>query len=94
MKCQAIIVLLAIALTIAIPPSFTLTCGQAGHTIIGAVDICHSATPGLSSSGSMPCIQECTCRPLPLVFKETSEIENPLFKPIITAFQDERPPKA
>jgi hypothetical protein len=93
MKSQAVIVLLAIALTIAIPPSFSLTCGDAGHAMIGTLDICHSATPALSSSGSMPCIQQCPCNPLPLALQGTSQIVNLRFKPVITAFDDERPPK-
>lgn len=93
MKWQAVIVLLAIALTIAIPPSLFPTCSHAGHAMIGSLDICHSATPALSSSGSMPWIQESPCHPLPLLLQETSEIVNPLFKPVITAFQDEHPPK-
>ena len=87
-------VLLAILLTVAIPPSLVLTCGHAGHTMIGALDICHSATPTLSSSGNMPCMQERTCHLLPLALQETSEIEHSLFKPLIIPFQDERPPKA
>jgi hypothetical protein len=94
MKWQAVIVLLAIALTIVMPPSFSFSCGHAGHAMIGTLDICHSATPALSSSGNMPYMQQCPCHPLPLVLQETSEIVNPLFKPFITAFQDERPPKA
>jgi len=94
MKWQALIVLLAIALTIAIPPSLSLTCSHDAHTMIGTLDICHSTTPALSSGGSMPFIQECPCYPFPLVLQETSKIINPLIKPTITAFQDERPPKA
>ena len=94
MKCQAVIVLLAIALTIVIPPSLSPMCSHAGHSMIGTLDICHSATSALSLRGSIPCIQESACFPLPLVLQETSEMENPLLNPAITAFQDERPPKS
>lgn len=94
MKWQAITVILAIALTVAIPPSFSLKCDSVGHAMIGNLDICHSTTPALSSRGGMPCIQECPFHPIPLVIQETSDIVNLLFKPVITAFQDERPPKA
>jgi hypothetical protein len=94
MKYQAIIVLVAILLSVAIPPSLTLTCGYEGHTIIGALDICHAATPALSSSGNLPCVQERTCHPLPLPLQETVENENLFFKSLLTSFQDERPPKA
>lgn len=94
MKWQSVIVLLAIALTIAVPTSLFPTCSHAGHAMIGSLDICHSATPALSSSGSMPWIQESPCHPLPLVLQETSAIVNPLFKPFTPVFQDEHPPKA
>ena len=93
MKWQAIIVLLAITLSIAVPASLSLTCDHGGLAAIGTLDVCHSATPALSSSGDMQCIQ-CSCHPLPLVLQETSEIVNSHFKQAITAFQDERPPKA
>jgi len=93
MKCQAVIVLLAIALTITIPPSLSLPRGHTSHALIGTLDVCHSTTPALSSSGNMPCIQVSPCNPLPLVLQETLEIANPFFKPTITAFQDEHPPK-
>ena len=94
MKWQVVIVLLSIALTIAAPPSISLTCGHAGHTIISTLDICHSTTPALSSSGNMLCIQEHNYHPFFLFLQETSKIEDPLFKPVIITFQDEHPPKA
>jgi hypothetical protein len=94
MKLLAVIMLLTIALTIAAPPPLSLTCGHAGNPMIGTLDVCHSATPALSSSGNMPCIQECSCHPLLPALQETFEIENPLFIPVTIAFQDERPPKA
>jgi len=94
MKWQAVTVLLAIALTIVIPPSFSLSCGHAEHTMIGTLDICHSSPLALSSNGNMPFIQESFCHPLPLVLQESFEIVNPFFKPVVTAFQDEHPPKA
>jgi hypothetical protein len=94
MKWQAVIVLLAIALTITIPPSLSFTCGNAEHTMIVNLDICHSKVPALSPGRSMPFIQERLSHPLPPLLQETSEVINHLCKPVITAFQDERPPKA
>jgi hypothetical protein len=93
MRWQAIIVLLAVALSIVVPPSLSLTIADGGHSMIGTLDVCHSAAPALSSNGEMPCVNECPCRPLPLAQKKVSEIANPPFKPLLIAFQDERPPK-
>ncbi len=93
MKWQAVIVLLAISLTIAIPPSPSLTNSHTGHAMIGNLDICHSSTPALSSNGNMPSIQESFCHPISLALQETAEIVNSRFKPIITVFDNERPPK-
>jgi len=93
MKWQALIVLLAIAFTIAVPPVLILPGGPTGQAMIGTLDICHSATPALSSNGSMPFIQASSCHPLHLTLQETSEIIDPFFKPAITTFQDDRPPK-
>jgi hypothetical protein len=93
MRWQAVIVLLAIALSIVVPPSLPLMIGQGGQASIGTLDVCHSSLPALASNGNMPCVSECPCRPLPLAQKKVSEIANPPFKPLLIAFQDERPPK-
>lgn len=93
MKWKAIIVLLAIALSIIVPPSLSLTIADGGHAVIGTLDVCHSATPALSSNGDMPCVNECPSYPFPLALHKASEIVNPSNKPLLIAFQDERPPK-
>jgi hypothetical protein len=93
MRWQAIIVLLAVALSIVVPPSLSLTIADGGHAMIGTLDVCHSTAPALSSNGEMPCVNECPCHPLPLAQKKVPEIANSLFKPLLIAFQDERPPK-
>lgn len=94
MKWQALIVLTAIALSIAVPPSLPFLSDHGAVAAIGALDVCHSTTPALSSNGNMPCINECACRPLPLALNKVAEIENLPFKPSLIVFQDERPPKA
>ncbi len=93
MRWQAVIVLLAIALSIVGPPSLPMTFLHDGHSAIGILDVCHSSTPALSTSGDMPCMSECPCRPLPLPQNAFAELVNPRFKPFFIAFQDERPPK-
>ncbi len=93
MRWKAIIVLLAVALSIIVPPSLSVTIADGGHSMIGTLDVCHSATPALSSNGDMPCVNECPCYPVPLAQHKASEIVNPPRKPLLIAFQDERPPK-
>jgi hypothetical protein len=93
MRWQAVIVLLAILLSIVLSPALSLTIADGGHSMIGTLDVCHSATPALSSNGDMPCLNECPRCPFPLAQHKASEIVNPPCKPLLIAFQDERPPK-
>jgi hypothetical protein len=93
MKWQAVIVLLAIGLTIAVPPSFAVLSDHGNHAMIGNLDVCHSAAPALSANGSMPCVHQGLCDHQALVQDKTVEIVNPRIKPLLIAFQDERPPK-
>jgi hypothetical protein len=93
MKWQAAIVLLAIVVSIIVPPSLSLTVAHGKQAAIGALDVCHSATPALSSHGDMPCMHESPRRFLPLSQNKTAEITIPPFAPFLMAFQDERPPK-
>ncbi len=94
MKWQAIIILAAIALSSVIPPSLPLLSYNGTQAAIGTLDVCHSAIPALSSSGEMPCVGECPCLPSPLSRTEVLHTSNPLGKPYLIPFQDERPPKA
>jgi hypothetical protein len=94
MKWQAVIVLLAIALSIFVPPSLSLTSGQNGHAMIGTLDLCHKGNPALSVSGNMPCVSESSCHFLPLSLQEISEIVNPRIRPFFIVFQDDHPPKS
>lgn len=94
MKWQALIVLLAIALSIVLPPSLPFLSDHGAMAAIGTLDVCHSATPALSSSGEMPCVNVPTAAiPHPLALLELPQIVNPPCKPCSIAFQDERPPK-
>jgi hypothetical protein len=94
MKWQALIVLLAISLSIVVPSSLPFLSDHGAMAAIGTLDVCHSAIPALSSNGDMPCMSECPCRPLPLELYKIAVIVNPLFKPSALSFQDELPPKA
>jgi hypothetical protein len=94
MKLKAVIILLALGLSIALPPSLTLMTDRGEQATIGTLDVCHAATPALSSNGEMPCVIESTCYPLYLTLNTTAEPISSPFKPLLFAFQDERPPKS
>ena len=92
MRWQTIIVLLAITLSIVIPASLPLI-GRGGQTAIGTLDVCHSATPALSSNGEMPCLNEYSSSPLPLALQEIIRVVSLLDTSAFIVLQDERPPK-
>ena len=96
MKLQSVIILFAIALTIAFPPSFQFL--SADHhreqAEIGALDVCHSTTPTLSSNGDMPCVHIALCILISSPVIVTSHNSNQPFTHFILSLQDERPPKA
>jgi hypothetical protein len=94
MRWQSIIVILAITLGILVPPALPIMVSQGGHAEIGTLDVCHSATPALSSNGDMPCINSGIDLPLPQGLVKVSAVATPRFKPFCIAFQDERPPKS
>jgi hypothetical protein len=91
---KAVIILLAIMLSIVLPPSLPYTISHGEEASIGILDVCHSGTPALSSNGDMPSINGCPCNPLPLALQDTMKIEPLLSKPFLISYQDERPPKS
>ena len=93
MRWQAVIVLTAIALSIVIPPTLILTGVHGVQTAIGTLDVCHSATPALSSNGNMPCLDVCSNHPLPLALQGVTQIAALQDKSVIIAVQDEHPPQ-
>ncbi|HEX9138032.1 MAG TPA: hypothetical protein VF905_13995 [Nitrospirota bacterium] len=93
MKLHAVIVLLAIALSIVLPPSLPVLSAHGGQASIGVLDVCHSATPALSSGGEMPCVSERPCRLPSLEQSRIPVMINPSCKPVLIAYQKEQPPK-
>jgi hypothetical protein len=93
MKLQAVIVLLAIAFGVAVPPALPMMTVGGGEAEIGILDLCHAGTPAISANGDMPCMNECPCLPLLLSQNRAFIIPAPPCKPLLIAFQDERPPK-
>jgi hypothetical protein len=94
MRMKAVVILLAIMLSIVLPPLLPYAISHDGQASIGIIDVCHSATPAFSSNGDMPCITGCPCNPLPLALEDTMNIVTLLSKPHFIANQDERPPKS
>ena len=94
MKWKALIVLMALALSIVAPPSLPWLANTGSEAEIGTLDVCHSAMPALSGTGDMPCMNECPCVHAPLMANIGSTISHFLFKPQLIAFQDERPPRS
>jgi hypothetical protein len=93
MKWYAAILLFAIAVNIAVPPALAYNAAGDKQAEIGILDVCHSATPALSSNGDMPGIHAFFCRPLPLTAIMAAIRIAPSLKTSIIAFQDEHPPK-
>jgi hypothetical protein len=93
MKWQAVIILLAISVSIAVPPALSFSADRDKQAEIGILDFCHAATPALSSNGDMPGLSAFSCHPLPLAACMVSIRITPPLKTSIIAFQDEHPPK-
>jgi len=94
MKWQAVMVLLAIGLSIAVPPCFSVPSDHGNHAMIGCLDVCHQGAPALSAGGNMPCLHQCPCDYMPIMQDKITKIVNPRIKPLSIAFQDEHPPKS
>ncbi len=94
MKWQAVIVLLAIALTVLAPPALPLMIVHDGHSQIGVLDVCHSAAPALSASGEMPCLNSFPLDQQPKPFITYSIQHKPLFSQYLSTFDTEQPPQS
>jgi len=94
MKWQAVIVLLAIALTILAPPALPLMNVPGRHAQIGALDVCHSATPAVAANGEMPCINSTPAVHCPTSFVAHTVSQKPFFLQSLLTFDSEHPPKA
>ena len=52
MKWKSVIVLLATGISIAVPPSFSVSGVHGNHATIGNLDVCHQAASVQSANGS------------------------------------------
>jgi hypothetical protein len=92
MRLKSVIVLLAIVFSVISPLSVHLTIAH-GQTSIETFDICHAGSLALSTSHDMPCVSEPVYRPCLPSHSAGAEKLDPIHKPLITTFQEERPPK-
>ncbi len=94
MRWKALIILLALGLTMVVPPSLPWLADVSDGSAIGTLDVCHSGVPALSVGGDMPCVNECPCNHMPLIAASVYIIPHVTLKPLFITFQDERPPQA
>ena len=92
MKVQTIIVLTAILVSALLPASLPYLALSNDDHAIGALDVCHSATPALSSGGEMPFLNECACNPVPATVVAFFATSTSLFSQTLFTFRNERPP--
>ena len=92
MRWQALIVILALALSIIGPPSIFPEPGYLNQGKFEYFGIERSANPVLSLCMDMPCLNQYPCRLLPLLLNNVSELVSPLLLSSLFSYQDERPP--
>ncbi len=92
MKVKSVIVLLAIAFSIFSPLSLHLTIAH-GHATIEGFDVCHAGSLALAPGHEAPCVSEPVYRPCSLTQAARVEIHEPSLIILITASQEEHPPK-
>ncbi len=91
MRVVSIVIVFAIAFSLASTGSPFLSFGTAEEASIGSLDVCHTATSVISPE--LPCLPACSCLQLPLQVAVNFEQRSTKFTPLILAFQDERPPQ-
>jgi len=94
MKCKAVIILLAFALSIIIPPTVPIIKTVGNYEEIGTLDVCHSKTPTIASNRDMPFVNEIALGQPPLFQSVSAEIKVTPLKPVLLVIQLEHPPKA
>ncbi len=91
MRLMSTLLLIALVFTVLSPSTALSPCAEFGETSIEALDVCHSAAPIIDPE--LPYISACTCTPLPLQLAGTYDPYPTVINLLVTAFQDERPPK-
>jgi len=94
MRWAAFLVLLALLLGFLVPQPAEMTVMRNGHLMIGSLDVCHSATPVLSTNGDIPYLNPGACVQIPASLIVHANISDPVFPQFLFPQQNDRPPKA
>lgn len=92
MKGRALVILIALAVSVVVPLSVTPSPAGNGTFLI-MLDICDAANPALSANSTMPGIHECPCTILPAGFVGFTHVVDVMFHPLLIAAQEEHPPR-
>lgn len=95
MRSVTFILLIVLTFTVLAPAtSFTLIVVNDGRSFLGTLDVCHSATPALSSNGEMPCVGLSPCTAPPTLSVSFFEPVQPVFTELILTTRNEHPPRS
>ncbi len=92
MRVKSLIILSAIIFGILSPLSLHLTLAH-GHVSIEGLDVCHAGSFALSAGHDAPFVNEPLYQPYLPSHNESAEMVDSTPRILITAFQDEDPPK-
>ena len=95
MKSVTFILLAVLVVTIFTPMTlFTPIAVNDGRSFLGNLDVCHSATPALSSNGEMPCVTASICIAAPLLTESTNDSLHNVILELILSSRNEQPPQS
>ena len=95
MKLVASILLVLLVITAVAPVTcFAIVITNDGSSFLGNLDVCHSATPALSSNGEAPCVSLAFCSIVPSFSVSFTEPVHPVYSELILTSSSEHPPKS
>jgi hypothetical protein len=95
MKWVSVILLIVLTFTVLTPMTlFTFTIMNDEGSFLGNLDVCHAATPALSSNGEMPCVTASICIATPLLTESTNYSLQKDFLELILSSRNEQPPRS
>jgi hypothetical protein len=95
MKSLSVLLLVVLLITALAPTAALTYCVVAqGTPVLGMLNVCHQATPAVSSSGLMPFIHQCPCAQAPSLLVAYLDRSTQVFSQLILSRQYDRPPQA
>jgi hypothetical protein len=91
MKIAALLIAILLCWTALMPTAPGVPAIADETPALNTLDVCHSAAGSMSID--MPYLLICPCRQLPLLFAGMQPVFLASSKPLLLAFQDERPPE-